>query len=310
MYGDPQAQALGDASGGGPPPQANPFLLLLVGAGVAYAHYHFKKKHENEHGRESDEEGDDGEGEDEEDDEDEPEEFKEARVRLPRRPKMKSLPEISIEGFRRGEGRTKKPKKKRFADATTDSLIDEAAVIAGRGKKGDCYKAVKLLKGRSGLVRGTRERGLYARVARAVSRDCAHADEEVEKAVTEEVERANDVEDIFSRRGSGSTKPNVEKAVKAWLELEPGAREGDIERELQSDRDEEIEYEENLRPVKGRSSLRKTTTQHGSARAKGRTRRGRSGAAAIQVRKKSGEQFRIRKEKAKTKRGYTWRREE
>lgn len=312
-YGDLSTDAsnlLGNTGGG------SPILLLGLGGLAALVFYKFggKKglgaKLDKHFPRKSDKD-EDNYGDEDEDDESDEDEAPKKRVKLrtiktPKTPSPKDLPEISLEGLRRTKGTSGKG---RFADATTDSLLDEAAVIAGRGHKGDCYKAVKLLKGRSGLVKTPREKGLYARVARAVSKDCAHAEHEIEQAVTEELDKAEEVDSIFSKRGNGRTRPDIEEATKLWLELDPDARSGEVERELRSDEDPEIEYEENLRPVKGRSSLRKTRVEHGDARSKGRSHGGRPGAGSIKVKKTSGATYKIKKEKAKTKRGYTWRKE-
>ncbi len=172
------------------------------------------------------------------------------------------------------------PPAARFRDATTDSLLDEPAVVAESGRPADCKKAAMLLLRRQALVNTERERGLFNKVVRKVASDCRGAEEAVQEAI----------DDAAARR------EEAEQAVGMKLIRSPY----DTSR---------LPAESGFRKSK-RTLKRTTTTEHGDARSKGRGRSGRPGQSPMRVKKASGERFKLRKEKAKTKRGYTWRRED
>lgn len=173
-------------------------------------------------------------------------------------------------------------------DAVTDSLIDEPAVVASSGRPGDCKKAARMLLSRSGLAQTSSERGLYNRVVKKVASDCRGAEDAVAEAIEEEQGRREEIEEVLGARGVRSHED---------VERHPG---------------------EGFRKTKTKLTKKTTTSKRRSWKPElveeieevaHAHRPGRRGAAAIGVRKKSGETYRIRKEKAKTKRGYTWRKE-
>lgn len=265
-----------DSAGQAAPAGNGLALLAAVGIGLATYWAHTTKMFNGDDGGEDDDERDDGEEEDIDDDDFEPTGGRHAR-----------LADLD--------------------DAVTDSLLDEPAVVASSRRPGDCKKAARMLLSRRGLAQRPNERALYSRVVKKVASDCHDQQDAVKEAIDAERERQDDIADELDS---------------TWDEEEgPGARSAD-ERPTKF-------------PGEGfRKTKRKWTKKGGAARKKRRTEvspgerdlldsiahskkpnrpgasgGGRPGASAVRVKKRGGEQYRIRKEKAKTKRGHTWRKE-
>lgn len=193
-------------------------------------------------------------------------------------------------------------------DAVTDSLLDEPAVIASSRKPGDCKKAARMLLSRSGLAQRPAERALYNKVVRKVANDCAEQQEAVQEAVEDVIERQEEIEDMLDVRAEMETEridtaegarkrqfvaPGFRKTKNKWTKKGHSAR-----------KTRRTEISPGEQDILDSIAHAKKPNRPG---AKGG---GRPGASAIRVKKRGGEQYRIRKEKAKTKRGHTWRRED
>lgn len=163
-----------------------------------------------------------------------------------------------------------------YEDAVTDSLIDEPATISASGRPGDCKKAAMRLLRVQALVQRPSERSIYDRVVRKVASNCRGAEEALEEAVEE----------------AAALREEAEEAVGARL--------------IRSAGDTSRMPEHGFRKTK-RKLTRKTTSE---GRPEGVRGRGRRGASAIEVRRGGKKSHSLRKEKSKTKRGYTWRRED
>lgn len=164
-----------------------------------------------------------------------------------------------------------------YEDAVTDSLIDEPATISASGRPGDCKKAAMRLMRVQALVQRPSERSIYDRVVRKVASNCRGAEEAIEEAIEE----------------AAGLREEAEREVGARLIRSPL----DVQRGTS--------HEHGFR--KSKKKLTRKTTSEG--RPEGVRGRGRRGASAISVRRGGKEVARLRKEKSKTKRGYTWRKE-
>lgn len=160
-------------------------------------------------------------------------------------------------------------------DAVTDSLIDEPAVVSQSGRAGDCKKAAMLLLRRQGLVQRPNEKTLYDRVVRKVASNCRGEEGAIEEAIEEEQDRRDEAE------------------------AEVGSK------LIRDARDTAKMPEHGFRKTKFKLT-RKSTTE---GRQEGVRKAGRRGSSAIEVRRGGKKIHSLRKEKAKTKRGYTWRKE-
>lgn len=164
-----------------------------------------------------------------------------------------------------------------YEDAVTDSLIDEPAVISASGRPGDCKKAAMRLMRVQALVQKPSEHSLYDRVVRKVATNCRGAEAAVEEAIEEAADLREEAErevgmKLIRSAGETSRMP-----------------------------------EHGFRKSKKKLTRKTTGAERGEAGVRGR---GRRGSSAIEVRRGGKTAFTLRKEKAKTKRGYTWRRED
>lgn len=244
-------QDLGDAPA---TPAAPNGMALLIGLVVGGAYWWMAQRQKASQEAE-DEEEDNDEGDEEDDDDDE----------------------------RFEPHHTERLSRARLSDVTTDSLLDEPAILASRGKPGDCFKAVKMIAGRQGLATSAHEKSIFKRVLRKVSNDCSHAEEEVEDALTELETEREEVEEVF---GPTSQSDNAPRQGSRGTLHEPGFRKSK------------------------KSLIRKTSAEGGDARSKGRTRAGRPRGASFIVRKPGAAPYRVKREAAKTKRGFKYRKEE
>lgn len=254
-----------------PQPKGPGLFALLVGGTVAYLYYRFNSPAKSERGEVLDEYDDD-------DDWSEP---------APRA----------------------KPKRKRrtakLADVVTDSLLDEPAVIADRGEDGDCYKAAKLLGKRRSLVSSKGDRKLFKRVVLTVAQKCRGSEDEIKDAIAEDTKRSADVEELFPEsEGSSLPAKDISAAIETWLELDPTASRGEAERELKSD-DEGDDFNP-ASPFDPSLRSRKSKTSTATSRSRG----GRPAAATFFQKTRGGQRFKVTKEAAKTKRGYTLRKKQ
>ena len=189
-------------------------------------------------------------------------------------------------------------------DAVTDELLEAPARIARSRRPQDCKKASRMLLKLQAVAKGSGERSLYDRTVQNVASDCP---EELKKVAQEAITRWTDVEDDVT---------DILEEEKAVL---------DTERE---ERDDGTRGRKFVAPgfrktktkwTKKTSSKRKPRRSEVSPGEKDlldsiahTQRAGRKGASAIRVKKRGPavgprQQFTIRKEKAKTKSGHTWR---
>lgn len=178
----------------------------------------------------------------------------------------------------------------RYADVTTDTLIDRPAVLADSG---DCYKAVLALPGSQALARTSAEKKIFKRVLKAVADDCHHAEEDVDRAM-EALERQRDeIEDMLDV-DTTEVDSDPDRIIQARRNAQDAVRRGTLTRTRKKriPREEEIEWLDRVSSSRGQTS-----------------RGGRRGGASVFVTKKSGDKFRLKKEKAPTKRGFKWRKE-
>lgn len=165
-----------------------------------------------------------------------------------------------------------------YEDAVTDSLLDEPATISASGRPGDCKKAAMRLFRVQSLAQRPNERALYDRVVRKVASNCRGAEEALEEAVEEAAQLREEAEEAVGA-----------KLIRSAHDIAPGTS-----------------HEHGFR--KSKKKLTKKTITEG--RPEGVRGRGRRGASAIEVRRGGKRSHGLRKEKSKTKRGYTWRRED
>lgn len=181
------------------------------------------------------------------------------------------------------------PRLSELNDAVTDSLIDEPAVISQSGRAGDCKKAAMRLMRVQALVQRPSERSLYDRVVRKVATNCRGEEASIQDAITEAAERRAEAEEELGSKlteGLETKRTETPEGSRKRTFVEPGFR-------------------------KTKHKLtRKTTTEPAAERSgKGKGQGHRRGASAVDVRRGGRTAYKMRKEKAKTKRGYTWRKE-
>jgi hypothetical protein len=181
----------------------------------------------------------------------------------------------------------------RLSDATTDSLIDEPAVVASSGRAGDCYKAVKMLPGRQSLASTARERTIFRRVLKSVADDCREHEDAIDDALEDLEETRGEIEDILGVDTS-TVSDDPERNIAARHAAQKAVREGSLTRTRRKKVPSAPEID-----VLDRAAGSRGTTARG----------GRPRGASMLVRRPSGEQFRLKKEKAPTKRGFKWRKE-
>lgn len=188
----------------------------------------------------------------------------------------------------------------KYADMTTDALIDRPAVIASSGRAGDCSKAVKLLPKSAMLAQTQSEKKIFKRVLRSVVEDCGGAAAEraevrdaVENAVDQLEDVREEIEDLF--------------------DVDTSAADSDPERILKAKRAAAIREEGLTRTRRKRVPRNPETDLLDKVSAgRGATSRGGrpSSGASHRFKKPGGPWVRMKAEKAKTKRGFKWRKEE
>lgn len=211
-------------------------------------------------------------------------------------------------GFRMG---------RHMGDDVTDSLLDEPALVADTGRPGDCYKAAKLLSARRGLAKSGRERTLFRKVVKSVVDSCREQPESIERAVTEAADRIEEAESLFEAKGGAMKPHDVTKAVELWLELDPHAVRGEVERHIRADEEEsESVHADPYDPASHRGTRRTEMERerraiHAASKKKSGVKGGRPKTGASYVLKtKGGEKFRVRREPDKSRKtGYRMRRE-
>lgn len=180
-----------------------------------------------------------------------------------------------------------------LSDATTDALIDRPAMLARSGKAGDCYKAVKLLPMSQALARNQSETKVFRRVLKSVSDDCQGVPDAVERAMEEIEARRDEIEEVLDV-DTTEIDSDSDRNIQARRAAQASVKRGDLTRtrKKRQPRSEVIDMLDKVAHSKGSS-------------AKG----GRPRGASVRVKRKGGESYRLRQEKAPTKRGYKWRKE-
>lgn len=186
--------------------------------------------------------------------------------------------------------RPRSKRMSRLADATTDSLIDRPAVLADSG---DCYKAVLALPGSQALARTQSEKKIFKRVLRAVADDCRHAEDDIDRAMNALERQREEIEDLLDV-DTTSADSDPDRIIQARRQAQAAVKRGDLTRtrKKRMPKDEELEWLDRVAHTRGATA-----------------RGGRPRGASHVLRKKTGEKFRFKQEKAATKRGYKWRKE-
>ncbi len=211
-----------------------------------------------------------------------------------------------------------------YEDAVTDSLLEEPARLSRSGNASDCKKAAMRLMRVQALAQRADERALYNNTVKKVVDNCRGEADVVEKVVEEEAARQEEViEDLISVIGQTAERErskdsdrdaNIEERRKAQALYRPRKRDARddgpaIETNPNREQSRRKLYESGFRKVKAKLT-RKTTTEPEKERSgAGKGQGHRRGASAVKVRRGGKQLFKMRKEKAKTKRGFTWRKE-
>lgn len=181
----------------------------------------------------------------------------------------------------------------RLSDVTTDRLIDEPAVVASSGRAGDCYKAVKMLPGRQSLATSAHEKSIFRRVLKSVADDCREHEEAIDDALEDLEETREEIEDILGV-DSSNVSDDPERNIAARHAAQKAVREGSLTR---------------TRRKKVPASPEIDILDRAAASRGASARGGRPRGASLLVRRPGGQKFRLKKEKAPTKRGFKWRKE-
>lgn len=215
-----------------------------------------------------------------------------------------------------------------YDDAVTDSLIEEPARISHGGRSGDCKKAAMRLMRVQALVQRANERDLYDRTVKKVASNCRGEEKAIEAAIEDEAARQEELTDdlldvigqtpVRDRAKDSDREANIEARKKAQQERlqtqrfkkRSASEDGPtIDTEPHRGQSRKRLYESGFRKVKTKLTRRTTTEPEKERSGRGKGQGNRRGSSAIKVRRGGKQLFTMRKEKAKTKRGYTWRKE-
>lgn len=183
----------------------------------------------------------------------------------------------------------------RLDDAVTDSIIERPARFAKSGRDGDCYKAVKLLPASRALANNEHERRIFKRVLKAVADDCRGAEDAVDRAM-DDIERTRDEIEEMLDVDTSEVDSDPDRIIAARRQAQAAMRRGDLTRTRRKKvpRDPVVDI------------LDKVASTRGATKKGGRP----SSGASHRFKKPGGPWVRMKAEKAKTKRGFKWRKEE
>lgn len=211
-----------------------------------------------------------------------------------------------------------------YEDAVTDSLIEAPARMSQGGRAADCKKAAMRLMRVQALVQRPAERSLYDNVVRKVATNCRGEEKAIEAAIEDEAARQEDMTDdlldvigqtpVRDRAKDSDRDENIEQRKKAQALYKRRARDErddgpSIDTRPNREQSRRKLYESGFRKVKTKLTKKTTTEPEKERSGRGKGQGHRRGSSAVEVRRGGKVVHRMRKEKAKTKRGYTWRKE-